>query len=91
MRACGSRRFRAINSESSSVRVSRTIETIGATGPVWTIDIVRRVETPVLTIRVSHSVRIIGICILRTIAFHSRRSMYGLLLEGVDLVLKKHG
>ncbi len=28
---------------------------------------------------------------LRTIAFHSRRSMHSLLLEGVDLVLKKHG
>ena len=28
---------------------------------------------------------------LRTIAFHSRRSMHSLLVEGVDLVLKKHG
>ncbi len=27
---------------------------------------------------------------LRTIAFHSRRSMHSLLVEGVDLVLKKH-
>ncbi len=24
-------------------------------------------------------------------SFHSRRSMHSLLLEGVDLVLKKHG
>ena len=28
---------------------------------------------------------------LRTLSFHSRRSMHSLLLEGVDLVLKKHG
>lgn len=28
---------------------------------------------------------------LRTIAFHSRRSLHSLLVEGVDLVLKKHG
>ncbi len=27
---------------------------------------------------------------LRTLSFHSRRSMHSLLLEGVDLVLKKH-
>ncbi len=28
---------------------------------------------------------------LRALAFHSRRSMHSLLLEGVDLVLAKHG
>ena len=28
---------------------------------------------------------------IRTLSFHSRRSMHSLLLEGVDLVLKKHG
>ena len=28
---------------------------------------------------------------LRTLSFHSRRSMHSLLLEGMDLVLKKHG
>ncbi len=28
---------------------------------------------------------------LRTLSFHSRRSMHSLLLEGVDLVLMKHG
>ena len=28
---------------------------------------------------------------LRTVAFHARRSMHSLLVEGVDLVLKKHG
>ena len=27
---------------------------------------------------------------LRTIAFHSRRSMHSLLVEGVDLMLAKH-
>lgn len=27
---------------------------------------------------------------LRTIAFHSRRSLHSLLVEGVDLVLTKH-
>ena len=27
---------------------------------------------------------------LRTLSFHSRRSMHSLLPEGVDLVLKKH-
>ncbi len=27
---------------------------------------------------------------LRTVAFHARRSMHSLLVEGVDLVLKKH-
>jgi hypothetical protein len=26
----------------------------------------------------------------RTLAFHSRRSMHSLLLEGVDLLLAKH-
>ncbi len=35
--------------------------------------------------RLSHHER------LRTMSFHSRRSMHSLLLEGVDLVLKKHG
>ena len=28
---------------------------------------------------------------LRTLAFHDRRSMHSLLVEGVDLVLAKHG
>ncbi len=28
---------------------------------------------------------------LRTVAFHARRSMHSLLVEGVDLVLAKHG
>ncbi len=28
---------------------------------------------------------------LRTLAFHTRRSMHSLLVEGVDLVLAKHG
>ena len=28
---------------------------------------------------------------LRTVAFHTRRSMHSLLVEGVDLVLAKHG
>ncbi len=27
---------------------------------------------------------------LRTVAFHSRRSMHSLLVEGVDLMLAKH-
>ncbi len=27
---------------------------------------------------------------LRTVAFHTRRSMHSLLVEGVDLVLAKH-